>query len=141
MISAILAWLIPQAATSFLGRYWKLIALAVALLAIAALVFTILLFKAQRDGARAEAALAQRNAEIYLEVNRRNVESLGRLNQEMARARASAEAELAAANGRAKLFADIAAEIANAPVSINPPVGPRLQLVYDRMRGQAAAGD
>ena len=141
MTAAILGWLIPQAAESFFGRYWKLIAIGIALLIIAGLVGTAWLFKAQRDAARAEAALQAQTAQIYLEANRKNAALFDRY-----RAEAQRNAEISAARERkaraeAKLLGDMYAKVVNAPESDNGPVAPVLRDAVRGLLDLGPAGD
>lgn len=140
LIGPILGWLIPSAATTFLGRYWKLIAIGVAVLIIVGLVGLAWIFKLERDAARDRAARAEQTAQLYLEANRKNAALFDRYRAEAERNAAISAARERKARAEAKLLGDMYAKVINAPESDDGPVAPVLR---DAARGllELGAGD
>lgn len=144
MLAAIGAWAARKLASSLLGsllaRWWKLALIGFVAIAI---VGTLIVLKLQRDHARAELAIASRDLAIYQEANRRTAESFRRYQALAEHQQQILARDAAAARARASQMADIAAEIAHV-TQANPPVGPRQQLVFERLRAlqqRQAAGD
>lgn len=124
---------------SFLGiNKWLIIGGSFVVI-LAALSFTFILH--QRDSARLEAEQLRSKYEVALEVNRRNVESFKRLQDDLERSRKAALAALEQQQKDNETLQDIIEDVVNAPTTDDGPVSPVLSGVLERLRTEQQASD
>ena len=119
---------------------WKL---AIAGIVVALIAGYVLWLRAENAGLRADLVVAERDAAIYAEANRRTTESFNRYIAEQEHAARVLAETLEAANRRAADHAAIRMEIDRAEPSGDCPVPPVIRDTLDRLqrlRDEAAGG-